>query len=63
MAMNRTPITALYSHYINELRKDENIEYKETSNSIEITKNNSDPTFDIEINKKKNTAFILINYF
>lgn len=57
-----------YSHYINELKKDKTIDYKETSNTIMITKNiysNDDSTYlqeeyEIEINKKKNTA--LINY-
>ena len=57
-----------YSHYIKELRKDKTIEYKETGNLISITKNiyskhDSDylqAKYEIEINKKKNTA--LINY-
>ena len=52
-----------YSHYINELRKDDTIEYTETGNSITIEKKNGDSTCEIEINKKKNTALILINYF
>lgn len=60
-----------YAHYINELRKDKTIEYKETSNSIAITKNiyaNGDSTYiqeeyKIEINKKRNTAFITNNTF
>lgn len=55
-----------YSHYIKELRKDKTIEYKETRNLISITKNiyskhDSDylqAKYEIEINKKKNTAFI-----
>jgi hypothetical protein len=55
-----------YSHYIKELRKDKTIEYKETGNLISITKNiyskhDSDylqAKYEIEINKKKNTAFI-----
>lgn len=55
-----------YSHYIQELRKDKTIEYKETRNLISITKNiyskhDSDylqAKYEIEINKKKNTAFI-----
>ena len=55
-----------YSHYIKELRKDKTIEYKETGNSISITKkiyskHDSDylqAKYEIEINKKKNTAFI-----
>ena len=55
--------TQPYSLYINKLRKDETIGYKETGNIITMTKDNVDPTFEIKINKKKNTAFILINYF
>lgn len=55
-----------YSHYIKELRKNKTIEYKETRNLISITKNiyskhDSDylqAKYEIEINKKKNTAFI-----
>lgn len=57
-----------YFHYINELKKDKTIEYKETSNTITIKKYiyaREDSTilqaeYEIEINKKKNTA--LINY-
>ena len=55
-----------YSHYIKELRKNKTIEYKETRNLISITKNiyskhDSDylqAKYEIEIKKKKNTAFI-----
>lgn len=55
-----------YSHYINELREDETIEYKETANTITIKKYiyaREDSTilqaeYEIVINKKKNTAKI-----
>ena len=56
-----------YSHYIKELRKDKTIEYKETGNLISITKNiyskhdsnYLQAEYEIKINKKRNTAFII----
>lgn len=60
-----------YSHYINELREDETIEYKETANTITIKKHiyaREDSTilqaeYEIVIDKKKNTAKIKYGTF